>query len=477
MIPPRTLFGKIFLSFWIVEAAIIATVLLFFRVASPSPPRQSLPLLGEALSLAGWNALQLYEKSGVEAVDSYLDQVEHASGMRAYLLSPDGTVVSGKRSISPEELRIARTALHSGQVEFTRWDSDAILARPIMAHADQSPYVIVARVSHGAIAPRPPMPQTLRDLSIAIAISGLVCFLLARYLTAPIVRLRSAAQQLSKGDLTARAGKPREKRADELADLVADFDQMAAQIESLVYAQKRLMSDVSHELRSPLTRINLGLELMRKIDHPGVATAIERLEQETERLNEMIGKLLMLSRVEAGDKLIVKTAVNLESLLRDVVTDADFEARNLGRRVVLFRADHCEVLGNAELLRSAFENVIRNAIRYTAEGTIVEVRLTASGNLIDGRATVQIRDHGPGVPDSSLEDLFRPFYRLDDSRENETGGVGLGLAITKRAVILHGGRVAAANEVSGGLRVEIDLPTNSPPADSSLIAESRSFAT
>ncbi|MGA9863054.1 MAG: ATP-binding protein, partial [Terriglobales bacterium] len=291
-----------------------------------------------------------------------------------------------------------------------------------------------------------------------MVISGIVCFGLARYLTAPIGRLRIAAQQLSKGELSVRAGKENERRRDEIAELVGDFDKMAAQIQSLVNAQKRLIGDVSHELRSPLTRINLALEPIRKIENPSVATAIERIELETGRLDEMVRKLLTLSRLEAEGQLIQKSELQLGEILNEVVADTDFEAQAEQRRVVLCIIDHCFVLGNKDLLRSALENVITNAIRYTRAGTEVEVSLHSAGTTEVRTAAVKVRDHGPGVPEASLEALFRPFYRLDDSRERKTGGVGLGLAITKQAVTLHGGSVEAVNAPDGGLEITITLP-------------------
>jgi two-component system sensor histidine kinase CpxA len=303
-----------------------------------------------------------------------------------------------------------------------------------------------------------PNTHPFRDLAFGFLISGVVCFLLARYLTAPIARLRVAAQQISSGNLAARAGKPKDKRGDEIGQLVGDFDQMADQMEGLVRVQKRLISDVSHELRSPLTRINLALELIRKVDHPGVATAIQRLERETDRLNEIIGKLLALSQVDAKGRLIEKANLQLEDLVREVVADADYEARSQQRRVVLREVGSCQVFGNAEMLRSALENVLRNAIRYTAPGSDVEVSLKYHPTEDEGMARIEVRDHGPGVPQTSLDDLFRPFYRLDDSRERSTGGVGLGLAITKQAVVLHGGKVIAANAPGGGLQVQITIP-------------------
>jgi two-component system sensor histidine kinase CpxA len=300
----------------------------------------------------------------------------------------------------------------------------------------------------------------LRDLGIAIVISGIACFWLARYLSAPIVRLRNAAQELSRGNLAARAQeKNADHRHDEIAQLVQEFDQMAEQIESLMHAQQRLIGDVSHEFRSPLTRINLAVELIRNVDSPGVSTAIARIEQETERLNGMVGKLLTLSRMEAGQQLVDKTEIQLSDLLRQVVDDADFEARDRNCRVILYEADDCCTAGSSELLRSAIENVIRNAVRYTADRTEVEVRLNTSD--LNSGTVIKIRDHGPGVPDSSLQQLFRPFFRLDESRERKTGGVGLGLAIAQRAVRLHDGEVSASNSPGGGLEVTITFPSTS----------------
>jgi len=194
------------------------------------------------------------------------------------------------------------------------------------------------------------------------------------------------------------------------------------------------------------------------VDSPGVSTAIARIEQETERLNGMVGKLLTLSRMEAGQQLVDKEEIDLADLLRQVVDDADFEARNRNCRVILCKANECHAVGSPELIHSAVENIVRNAVRYTADRTEVEVRLICRTTVVGSEAVVKIRDHGPGVPDSSLQQLFRPFFRLDESRERKTGGAGLGLAIAQHAIRLHGGEVSASNAPGGGFEVTITLP-------------------
>jgi two-component system sensor histidine kinase CpxA len=291
-------------------------------------------------------------------------------------------------------------------------------------------------------------------LLIGIVSSGFVCFLLARYLTSPLVRLRAATQRLSAGDLSARAGEPGAHRHDEIAELVRDFDAMAVRIQNLVNAQNRLLNDISHELRSPLARLNVALGLVRRKTLPEVQGSLDRIEQEADRLNELIGRLLTVARLESGEDQLLRSQISLTELLREIAQDAEFESQSRSCRVRVTGTDDCIVMGSPELLRSALENVIRNATRYTAEGTNVDVKVQCRG----AEAVVEVSDSGPGVPEAALDKLFRPFYRIDDSRERGTGGVGLGLSITERAVRLHSGNVRAVNRPQGGLMVEIRLP-------------------
>lgn len=251
---------------------------------------------------------------------------------------------------------------------------------------------------------------------------------------------------------------------------------MAAKIESLISSQRRLLGDISHELRSPLTRLNVALELARQRSGPEAESALARIQREAENLNDMIGQLLTLTRLESGAETLLKAEFELSELLRGVTDDADFEARSRNRLVTLETVDQLSLIGTEHLLRRAIENVVRNAVHYTAENSAVDVRLRidsgepCSGTEATGAdareqsekpsqrcAVITVRDHGPGVPEAALKEIFRPFYRVDDARDREAGGVGLGLAIAERAVRLHGGTVKAANAMGGGLVVTITL--------------------
>jgi two-component system sensor histidine kinase CpxA len=445
----RTLFWKIFLSFWaVVVASIVGS--FFVRPEVPLPAWQH--LVSDAFAIQGQNLVQVYERGGEPELGRFMQSLRRGSYDQIFLLDAGGNDLAGQE-VTPRVRNLSKRVAADGKMEFARVGNDILLAERVVSKTDTR-YVAVCTFSH---APGLPGWPLLRGLAVAMAISGIVCFWLARYLSAPIVRLRNAAQEVAGGNLAARAGKRLSNRHDEIAELVRDFDRMAAQIEKLMYAQKRLISDVSHEFRSPLTRINLAAELIRNVNSPAVKTAVARIEQETERLNGMISNLLTLSKIDAGESLADET-IDVAEMLRKIVADTDFEAHDHNCRVVLRGAQDCTTIGSSDLLRSAVENVIRNAIRYTAQETEIEVRLTCEANDAASTATISVRDHGPGVPESSLEELFRPFVRLDESRERSTGGVGLGLAIAQRAVKLHGGEIKAQNCAGRGLEVIISLP-------------------
>ena len=322
-----------------------------------------------------------------------------------------------------------------------------------MARTDSGDeYVLVAEPPHRS----PALFHPAVHLLAIILTGGLFCYWLARYLTSPVTKLRAATRELAKGNLSARVVPTLKGRRDELASLAADFDEMAEKIETLVNSQRRLLGDISHELRSPLARLNVALELARQRSGAEATTALERIQREAELLNEMIGQLLALTRLESGAEEVRKTEFDLSTLVREIVMDADFEARARKRSVKLESPERCLLVGNEQLLRRAIENVVRNAVQYTAEGTEVNVALACS----EQSAVITVRDHGPGVPENALGEIFKPFYRVDEARDRDAGGVGLGLAIAERAVRLHGGTVDAANAAGGGLVVTMRLPVS-----------------
>jgi two-component system sensor histidine kinase CpxA len=298
--------------------------------------------------------------------------------------------------------------------------------------------------------------------AFALLVSGGICYLLTRYLTAPILRLSAAARLLAEGELTARATDAKPRR-DEIGELVRDFNVMAGRIEALVTSQRQLISDISHELRSPLARVNATLGVARQ--RLGENLLFDRIERDTGRLDEMIGRLLTLARLEMTTTPPEMRRTDLKVLLAEIVADEQLEARERNCRVELVSTDSCDAVANSDLLRSAVENIVRNAIRYTPPGTAVDVRLECGQRNNGHVAVIRVSDRGPGVPVTELTNIFRPFYRVADARDRESGGVGLGLAIAERVARAHGGSVTAENRAGGGLEVVLKVKAISKPPE------------
>jgi len=447
----KSLFLRIFLSFWMAQALFVVLAIL---VTVAFRPRTS---TWEGVRTTVLNdAVNAYEEGGQSQLRQYLDGLEASQHLRAYLFDERGNEVSG-RGAPDWAMRVA-----SGGPRSPR-DGFIIPAPPVQRDSRASSdgkhrYTLVLGLPPGPRVFFGPRGLPIPGLIIAIISSGLVCYFLSWYLTKPIVRLRAATRQLAAGDLTARSGAPVSKRRDEVASLMRDFDAMAERLEILVKAQSRLLNDISHELRSPLARLNVALGLARQRAGVESADMLDRIELEASRLNELIGRILTLARLEDGEQRVSQTPVPLDELVVNIAEDAEFEAqeRHCHVHTVIPEGDW-GVRGNDSLLHSAVENVVRNAIRYTQEATSVEIALSQD-RTNGAEAVLRVSDSGPGVPVDALEKLFQPFYRLDDARGRLTGGVGLGLAITERAVRFHGGKVSASNRPEGGLMVEIRLP-------------------
>ena len=486
----KSLFLKIFLSFWAALAlslmlAIVVTIAL--RPTRHGIENQAPQTLAEAVNA--------YQTSGQRGVHDYLEELFRTQHVRAFVFDPAGHELSGRHVPSwIEDSRVGGAQSgpsqsgsspagssqsgppRSGLSRHHSW-IDNLLPDRIMRQAltlDGKRYTMVLELPPG---PRAFFgPHDIPLLGIAVILSGLVCYLLSWSMTSPVTRLRKAAQSLAAGDLSARAGAPAGGRGDELTELMRDFDRMAERIEGLVDSQSRLLKDVSHELRSPLARLSVALGLARQRAASGVAPevapelelSLNRIELEADRLNQLIQRLLTISRLESGTDGLRKTTLSLRELVEQVAHDAEYETPGCGCRVTTpaaAAADEFLVEADPDLLRSAVENAVRNATRYTAEGTTVEVRLerqqAADGNANEGEIIVRVLDSGPGVPDEALQKIFEPFYRLDDARNRKTGGAGLGLSIADRAIRLHGGQLRASNRKEGGLEIEIRIPAAS----------------
>jgi two-component system sensor histidine kinase CpxA len=490
------LFWKIFFWFWGTMLLIGLTLYLVVLTTPPDPmPRPWRETAGHLLASYAAQSAAHWEKDGRAATNAYFDFLERDTQGHFWLYDGTGRELSGRpipplipssqllppppgrdprnspRKRVPVETalrlrEIAHRAAARNAAVFQFVPPRVLVGQRVLSPAGRS-YVLVGSLARPAF-PRAiagPRRQLIGLLALA-ALSTLVCYALARSLTAPILTLRRATQRLAGGELSTRVASHIEKRRDEIADLARDFDAMAERIELLLTSQRRLLGDVSHELRSPLARLSMALGLARHHAASGAGieldAALDRIAREKERLNELIGQLLELVRLESGEGAEPPEKIDLAALVREIAEDADFEAQAMQRHVHITRADACFINGSRELLRRAVENVVRNAVAYTAPETSVEIGLERG----DACGCVRVRDHGPGVPEAALEKLFQPFYRVAEARDRQSGGVGLGLAITERAVRSHGGSVIAVNAPGGGLRIELCLPiTDAPIAD------------
>ncbi len=464
-----SLFRKLFSSFIFITLLASVTTALISYWAQVGPygelikriQHHQFQTLEHFLTASGIAAEQLAAGGGEAAVRGYLAEVEGAGIGHIFLVSPHGSSFSG-RSLPAGAADLAAASARSGSVQYNVSDSEVMVAMPIFG-PELKDYVVLGtmeriywpetsgREEAGTL--RPGLLPLGLPLLVMLLVAGAGCYLLARSLTAPVRKLRQAAQKIAEGDFSARVEMP-DSRGDEIADLSRDFNIMVEKTESLIQAQKRLLRDISHELRSPLTRLNLALQMVRQ--RPDRAESyLDRIAKESDRVDVLIGQLLMLTRMEGGMESVGRQPVNLEKVLRDIVHDADFEAAEQGQSITLQGVRDVYVAGDEELIGRALENVIRNGLHYTHSGTVVEIQLSETGE----EACVRIRDYGPGVAEEDLENIFKPFFRVSASRERDSGGTGVGLAIARGAIQMHGGTIRAENcEGGSGLIVEIILP-------------------
>jgi two-component system, OmpR family, sensor histidine kinase CpxA len=468
------LFWKIFLWFWgamlIVNCAILFSILSFRSVSEQNRFKQ---FAQSMMSLQARKAAEIYESQSPKALSDYFRDFGQDTHFSLY--RSDGSDVLGTPTDGTTRLWISEAA----QDEKTHFPRH--YGPPLMLQATAGPsgakYILFsehaslpfARFMRGGV-----LTQSLRLLAVALAVA-LVCLVLAHYIASPILHVQSVSRRIANGDLSARVRPRLTSGRDEIADLSKDFNLMAEQIETLLHSQSQLLQAISHEMRSPLARLTLAVGLAKAASVPESGGLFERIETEAERIEQMLSQLLTLARLDRGTTSFPRTPVELSLLLADIVSDASFEGSITKRSVILTHADPCLVDGSEALLRSAIENVIRNAVRYTRVSSTVEVSLKLDNTVGQDFAVIHVADEGPGVPTAELSEIFKPFYRVSSARERETGGTGLGLAITDRAVHLYHGSVVARNRTQGGLEVEIHLPVfpflphQPPPTDGVLI--------
>lgn len=452
----HSLYWRIFLAFWIALALIlVGTVTVAVNATSHRTER---PWVQRGQLYA--QAARAFESGGPEALQKWLQSLAAEPFSRTFVVEPSGQEMLG-RPLPPS---LSAAASHPGGAA-AGGAAGAIApvggALVLVGPEGRSWHVVVGPVRD---APRlfgelelPGVPLSI--LVIALVVSTGVCFFLARYLAAPVDRLRLATRRMAAGDLNVRVLPALRGRQDDLGLLAADLDAMAERLCQLLETKQQLLRDVSHELRSPLARLQLALSLARR---DGAAERhLARIAREADRLEQLIARTLKLVRLERSAHELEHVSIDVGELLRNIASDVAIEADAQGCVVSVQSSSELTVAGDRELLRSAFENVIRNAVRYSPPGSIVgvEARRGTNGAMPADAVEVSVRDSGPGVPEKELGSIFEPFYRVEPAREHRSaGGEGLGLAIAARAVALHGGRIEARNLEAGGLMVTVSLP-------------------
>ncbi len=447
----RRLFWRIFGLFW------VATVVLIIAIAwitSINFENEKLPIhdvtrMDLALNDELRTAQRALRDSGVEAMKQRVrDMLRFSVDM--YVLDANNEDALG-RPVPPE---VADAAMHPVQ-DSEGFHYNRLRVRKL-TNADGKPmYTAVASFTG------PPLlrmlyrrPNTFwMHVAAAMVISAVFSLLLAAYITAPLARIRSSARRVARGDLSARVGKLPFGRSAEILALANEFDQMAARLKELVEGQQRLIRDVSHEMRSPLSRLRVAIELAREHSSPATTEQLDRIEREAMRLEEMIGQSIQLSRMETTAQTRAET-IALDELVADIVADAAFEAQARPCALHIAQSTPLSVHAESDLLTSAIENVVRNAVNYTSVGSTIDLRL----DRVENQARLRVRDAGPGVPSADEAKIFEPYFRTDTARQRKSGGSGLGLAIAKRAIERQGGRIRAQNADGGGLEVEIRVP-------------------
>lgn len=447
------LFWRVFAWYLGATLAILVAGIVIFRLTDSASSGTSLSAYFEkTVSNQAEAAAMAWRNGGAAAL-----RAEFAMTSRPrFLVEESGRDLAGN-PVNGELTELIRRARGTDAFEYASVGRDRFVARRVMAGG--RPLVFVRPVPQQPMFPLigGPLPMWAR-LGLGIFTALVMCSLFAAYVTSPLLKLRAAARDFAAGNLSARVGRSKPfHRGDEFSELAADFDNMATQIQNLMLAQKRILGDISHELRSPLTRLQIALEMARRKAGPEAQENLDRIEQEAERMNSLIGQMLQTARTEQmqpGKRRLFDLAL----LVEEVAADANFEAVANGKAVTLKKAEMSVVHADRELVRSAIENVVRNAIRYTPPGSDVRIELERG----EGQAHITVRDEGPGVPEEALTKLFDPFYRVNAARDRDSGGVGLGLAITRQVVTAHGGTVEARNRQGGGMELELNVPLKTP---------------
>jgi len=461
----RSLFFRIFMLFWLSMALIIAASIAVTYVNAAREYEQQEFQRRPPTAIA---ASEVYAAAGVPGLRRWLQANRNSIPDRElYVVGPDGRDILG----APLSEAARRRLEFISRDAFAGADPRPLGGPPPLNFRPprHAPQIMTADGTALTILLVPRRPTLFGPLAfpgvplvilgIALSVSALASWWLARHFSAPIRRMQIGARALAGENLDVRVSAGLDGRHDELAVLARDFDAMADQLKATRSARTQLLRDISHELRSPLARMRVAVGLARQPD-ADPSRQLDRMEREIERLDALISQVLKLARLQGADAHFKREPLDVAEVALDVVRDANFEGAAKDCAIRLHTSGTATLRANRELLRSAIENVLRNAVRYSPAGTPVEVGVTAQ----HGQIEILVEDRGPGVPAADLQRIFEPFYRVAAARDRDSGGEGIGLAITAQVIRSHGGSATAANRPEGGLAVLLRLPADAAVA-------------
>lgn len=448
IMPRQRIFWKLFLSFW-AALLLFAFGVLYAASAYLDAAREhyDVPNPKDRIE-ATQSTAQAVAAQGLPAFKGWIKHIDDTELVPLLALDDNGRDLLGREASARAQLRL----------DFLKrsFADDKPDKRVPIAVAGDGRYWLVPDFQSATLSrliSRPSVVAT--QLVLATLIGAGVCLALAAYLVGPLRRLREATVAYGSGDFSHRVAPQFGTRQDEIVDLASAMDTMAERVDDLIQSQRNLLRDVSHELRSPLARVQVAVGLARQRVGNAADTELQRIDAEMERLNELIGRIIDFSRLDAGLHAPRREILRLDQIVADVVGDAQLEAGRKNCVIDARLATEATVVGDAQLLSSAIENVLRNAVRCSPAGSRIDVGLDRG----DSNWLIRIADRGPGIPPTLLERVFEPFFRVDDAR-NPQGGTGLGLAIARRALAAHGGSIELKNREPEGLQATLRVPAN-----------------
>jgi len=455
-----SLFWKIFLTYWL---TILIVELFTAWITADLSENEIHPILEEQNAqfvASSTQAVSVLTSGGLTALTDWLQQPSNLKAVNEfYVINQDNEEIHNKPL--PESIKALINNDYTEQALINHSQPIKQILTFRTATPENENYLLVTTFEQPSLASYLLAPQRV---ALGVIISGLICFLLARYFTSPLTRLRRSTQMLALGAFDVTALEHLRERKDEFGALAVDFEQMAERLRDLLNAKRQLLRDISHELRSPLARIRVAIDLARNKLNANSNEEIDRIEREIERLEFLIQELLTFASIQPLSNSTDTTRISVREMLENIIDDVGYELQHTRNTnlIKLLCENAIEIEADARLLHRAIENIVRNACYYSPSDAVIKIACyTQTGKLY-----ITIEDEGPGVPQDMLEKIFQPFVRVSEARESQTGGSGIGLAIAKRVIEFHHGTIQASNKKdASGLIVTIVMPL--PPASRS----------